>query len=163
MRDSVGAAWVFGICLTFIIMFTAYLAISLNYAKAFRVKNHVISMIEENGGYEEDKLESKIKDYIYSQGLTATGTCQNRIATDFDDKWEPEPIAKIALNDTGDDKYNVCIYKSLDRSQGDTEPAERYIYRVVTFFRFDIPVVRYFSSFQVAGESRYIYDYVYGV
>ena len=36
MRESIGATWIFTICLTFIILMTAYLAISVNYAKAFK-------------------------------------------------------------------------------------------------------------------------------
>ncbi len=160
MRDSMGSAWVFGICLTFIILFTAYLSITLNYAKAFRVKNNVISMIEEYGGHDDKqgKLSEKIENYIVNQGLSSYGRCEDRISTDFEHDWE----FVEGFNNVGDvpqDQYNLCVYRSQSPSPVDDGPKLQYMYRVVTFFKFDIPVVRYYSSFQVSGESRYIYDY----
>lgn len=156
MRNSMGAAWVFGICLTFIVLFTAYLAITLNYAKAFRIKNNVISKIEEHGGYEQS-LDDGIKEYIYNQGLQAYGKCDTRITTDDDRDWDL--VGTISNGDVPADQSNVCIYRSVKHSKTEDGPKQQYVYRVVTFFRFDIPIVRYFSSFRVAGESRYIYDY----
>lgn len=37
--------------LIFIAIYIAFLAVSINYSMAFKVKNHVISIIEENEGY----------------------------------------------------------------------------------------------------------------
>lgn len=156
MRDAIGSGWVFSICLTFIVLFTAYLAITLNYAKAFRVKNEIISKIEENGGW-EDSLEPVIADYIFNQGLSAYGTCEDVIdSVGYRDSWIR--VKEININAPAG-KNNVCIYRGATPSPIDDGPKRQYMYRVVTFFRFDLPVVRYFTSFQVAGESRYIYDY----
>ena len=38
MRESIGGTWILSIVMTFLMLFTAYLAVSVNYAKAFRVK-----------------------------------------------------------------------------------------------------------------------------
>lgn len=48
MRDSFGGVFMFRLMLVFIFIFVAFTAVSLNYAKSFRVKNKVISFIEEN-------------------------------------------------------------------------------------------------------------------
>ena len=48
MRESIGGAWLVGIVITFVVLFTSYLALSVNYSKAFKVKNDIISLIEEN-------------------------------------------------------------------------------------------------------------------
>ena len=59
MRESIGGAWLVGIVITFVVLFTSYLALSVNYSKAFKVKNEIISLIEENEGL-TDKTQEKI-------------------------------------------------------------------------------------------------------
>ncbi|MCI8498324.1 MAG: hypothetical protein HFG33_02885 [Bacilli bacterium] len=159
MRHATGAAWIFGICLTFIIMFTAYLVVSLNYAKAFRIKNRIVSYLEENEGY-TSSLDERISEYLYNQGYNAYGQCENYIEVDgYDREWEM--VATIDSDvPAGTNQHNACIYQYISNGTGEEDIcAMRSRYRVVTFFKFDIPVVRYFSAFQVAGESRYIYDF----
>lgn len=157
MRHATGAAWIFGICLVFIVMFTSYLVISLNYAKAFRIKNYIVSALEENEGYTSN-IDTRVADYLYNQGYDSYGQCENYITTQG---YEWEMVATIDDNvPAGTDRHNVCIYQMISPGTGEEEIcANRSRYRVVTFFKFDIPVVRYFSAFQVAGESRYIYDF----
>ena len=50
MRESIGGTWLVGIVIVFIVIFTSYLALSVNYSKAFKVKNGIIEIIEENEG-----------------------------------------------------------------------------------------------------------------
>ena len=57
MRESIGGAWLFGIVITFIFLFSGFLAYSISYTKAFNVKNEVINLIEQNmglSGYNKD-------------------------------------------------------------------------------------------------------------
>ena len=37
MKEAIGATWLLGIVLTFIALFSGYLAFSINYSKAFRI------------------------------------------------------------------------------------------------------------------------------
>ena len=48
MRDAFGGEFMIRLMLVFIVVYVAFTAVSLNYAKAFRIKNKVISFIEEN-------------------------------------------------------------------------------------------------------------------
>lgn len=48
MRDSFGGVFMIRLFLVFIFIYVAFAAISLNYAKAFKLKNSIISFIEEN-------------------------------------------------------------------------------------------------------------------
>lgn len=52
MRDAFGGIFMIRLLLIFIVIYVAFTAISLNYAKAFRIKNKVISFIEENEIYD---------------------------------------------------------------------------------------------------------------
>ena len=48
MRDSFGGVFMFRLMIVFIFIFVSFTAVSLNYAKSFRVKNKVIDFIEQN-------------------------------------------------------------------------------------------------------------------
>ena len=48
MRDSFGGVFMIRLMLVFIFIFVAFTAVSLNYAKSFRIKNRVIDFIEQN-------------------------------------------------------------------------------------------------------------------
>ena len=47
MRDAFGGVFMMRLMLVFIVIFVGFGAISLNYAKAFRIKNKVIDLIEQ--------------------------------------------------------------------------------------------------------------------
>ncbi len=48
MRDAFGGAFMIRLLIVFIVIYVGFTAIALNYAKAFKVKNKVITYIEEN-------------------------------------------------------------------------------------------------------------------
>lgn len=48
MRDAFGGVFTMNFMLVFIFIFVAFSAVSLNYAKAFRLKNSVIDFVEQN-------------------------------------------------------------------------------------------------------------------
>lgn len=51
MREAMGGSWLLGFVVVFVVLFSSYLAISISYTKAFKVKNKIITIIEENEGY----------------------------------------------------------------------------------------------------------------
>ncbi len=159
MRESIGATWIFSICLTFIVIFTAYLAISVNYAKAFRIKNHIINMIEENEGYKDDS-QQKISDYLVSQGYIARGECPAEIKSDDGEEasWE-SPLCINSYGNATDGKCNACIYRLTVGKTDDGLEACKAYYKVVTFFNFDLPVINVLTQFKIKGDSKLIYDF----
>ena len=48
MRDSFGGVFTINLLLVFIFIYVSFTAVSLNYAKAYRLKNNIIDFIEEN-------------------------------------------------------------------------------------------------------------------
>ena len=59
MRDAFGGIFMIRLMLVFVFIFVAFTAISLNYAKAFRVKNSVIDFIEQQEVFDLDTLFSE--------------------------------------------------------------------------------------------------------
>ena len=69
MRDAIGGALTLPIIFFFLIVINAYLAFSVNYTKAFRVKNVVINAIEQyegiTGDFTDDyETKKNTKSYI---------------------------------------------------------------------------------------------------
>lgn len=48
MRDAFGGVFMIRLFIVFLFIYVSFAALSLNYAKAFRVKNSIISFVEEN-------------------------------------------------------------------------------------------------------------------
>ena len=51
MRESIGGLWLFSIVITFIVLFVSFLAYSISYTRAFKVKNEIINYIERAEGF----------------------------------------------------------------------------------------------------------------
>lgn len=90
MRDAFGGVFMIRLFLVFIVIYIAFTAISLNYAKAFRVKNKVIDFVEKNeitdlnaffassNGNNITKLDKLLKNANYHQKCkNGNGVIQN--------------------------------------------------------------------------------------
>lgn len=66
MRESIGGLFLIKIMVVFIVLYNALLAIAVNYALAFRVKNQIINIVEQNEGCVN--TGSKVKAYVNSVG-----------------------------------------------------------------------------------------------
>ena len=57
MREVIGGTWLTQLVIVIMFVFVAFLALSMNYSKAFRVKNEVISFVEKNEGITKNSVE----------------------------------------------------------------------------------------------------------
>jgi len=74
MREATGGALLIKIMLTFIAIYISFLAISINYSLAFRVKNKIISIVEVNEGWEKDSpADEEIEVFLGQVGYTKKG------------------------------------------------------------------------------------------
>ena len=53
MREAFGGSFTIKLMLIFLAVYVTFIAVALNYAKAFRVKNGVIDIIEQNEGIDD--------------------------------------------------------------------------------------------------------------
>ena len=64
MRASIASIWIVGLVVTFILVFSAYIIITVDYSSTFQMKNDILSIIEKNKGftvYNGTDTTSKIK------------------------------------------------------------------------------------------------------
>ena len=150
MRDSFGGVFMFRLMLVFIFIFVSFSAVSLNYAKSFRVKNKVISFIEENeitnlnGGNIDDNL-SKLADIlsaadynkscesgngsIQSAEGTSTGYCYNGVVIlkEKEEKIEGTNSTRIQYQVITYADWNLGMLNKLLVLGGQQENSESYV------------------------------------
>lgn len=91
MKESIGATWILGLVMTFMVLFIAVLSASVNYNKAFNIKNRIIAMIEKEEGLNYEgtnpghypctsgstdeycKFQGEIKKFLAGQGYSGHG------------------------------------------------------------------------------------------
>lgn len=190
MRESIGAGAIFSIVVVFIVLFTAYLAISVNYTRTFKLKNHIVTMIENSEGYDSGRnraLGQQIQTYLTNEGYgehgsvpcdgnyNGFGTGQYKMVAciggnNGTSNYGPAPVCAGGSSNRSAD-CQVAIFRS-NGSYSNTDIdynnptcvnsdccAHRSYYRVVVFFKFNLPVVDHYTTFPVRGETKTIYDY----
>lgn len=152
MREAIGGGWILGFIVMFIVIFTSYLAVSINYTKAFKVKNRIVSIIEENEGFSvsnytngnpnisvirnQNTTEDKIYTYLYDLGYynnIGEGNCTSG-------NMDGELFAR-----------GYCIQKICAGEGG-------AYYKVRTFINFVVPIFNINISIPINGETKVIYN-----
>ena len=142
MRESIGGAWLLGIVMTFIVLFASFLAVSINYSKAFKVKNNVVDLIEKHEGMTEKTVDA-IWDYLYTEGYILKDKCKSGYKG-FD--------RDGSVGSSEEALY--CVKKNTIAADTSLEKA---YYSVEVFFRLDIPMLGNIFTFSVSGETMSIY------
>ena len=151
MRDAIGQVFALQVILAFVLLINGYMAYSVNYARAFRVKNQIVNIIEQYEG-PTDEAMAKIGSYVdgmtYRVPQTLINNFRNRYASNSDD-------GEVSCQD------GWCyIAHDVRTTGGDGEMNGTY-YSVVTFVNIDIPVINNLIGLgdflSVSGETRTIY------
>ena len=120
MKDAIGGVLSLNLILIFLVIISCYLAFSVNYTKAFRVKNEIRSIIEKNEGLNCKALEqinTLMDKSNYELPDAFKGWCRSSgyivvdSSTDYLDKggfcYKAQLVNKYG---TTDDKFNGVYY-----------------------------------------------------
>ena len=145
MRESIGGTWLFGIVVVFIVLFTSFLAISVNYSKAFRVKNFIVDAIEKYEGHGND-TQQIIENYNKQIGYGVGNSCSGR----------GSGFGKIIRsNGTETSRYCVECHESFASEKNGNRMPKTY-YTVTVFFKLDLPIIGNLFVFPVTGQTKTI-------
>lgn len=150
MREAIGGTWIFGLVIVFIVLFTSYLALSVNYSKAFKVKNKIISIIEENEGL-TDNAQTSIVKYLNDVGYFVYGPCGRDSELEEEGYSEPTGYEGQGVSNR---KFKYCV---ATRTTTEGDILSRKYYKVTVFFKFDIPILDSIFTFPVTGETKAVY------
>ena len=138
MREVSGTTWTFQLIILFILIFACFLSLVLNYSKAYRAKNEVISIMEKYEGATVESLEI-INNYLYESAYNNKGKCpEGWYGVD-----NYEGGAELAENTK---KYYYCFEENPQSG--------RIYYEIRLFYRFSLPVLGQLGVFQVKGRTR---------
>ncbi len=146
MRDAFGGVANIVIIVVFLTLVSGYLAFNVNYTKAFRVKNKIISTFEQYEGQcqhtdtADNTCNGEIIEYMKSIGYSAPN---------------------FNLSDYDSCAYGYC-YKRIDiakpASSSTDDTKQRAYFKIVTQINIDIPIVNKIlpglKIFQVTGDTK---------
>jgi len=136
MRESFGGTFMINLMLIFIVIYISFMCIAISYAKAFRVKNSVINILEQNQYYEGDndtitKVDNYLEKVPYSERDIAKNDCDKR--------------------DGYTTKQGACIISSSK------ENSEYNYYKVITYIAIELPFFDINITIPISGETKTIY------
>lgn len=79
MKESISNFWLLSIVLIFILIFAAYLTVTLNYSKAFKIKNEVLSIIEKRNGITDDQVVKGVQSKMGAGTVMVPNSAQGTI------------------------------------------------------------------------------------
>ena len=162
MRESIGGTWLIGIVALFIVLFSAFMAYSINYTKAFRAKNGLIDLIEQNEGYtfyngsnidnmtqeqlmNDSSVQAQAYALVKSMGYDYGSKSENKVVCNNDGT-----ISDATKIDAAYQPGGYCVYRFCN-SDG------TYRYKVVTYVMMKFPVINFGITVPIKGETKTLY------
>ncbi len=146
MKEAIGNASVFNLVIIFLGIMIALIVASLNYTKAFKVKNSIVDFIEKyDAGYSDENrgvIDGQINEFLSQIGYRTNNGGVNSNCPNVDGAQN----GGDAVNGTS--VYNYCIYE-FNSSRGN-------YYKVIAYMYFDIPLLST-VTIPVSGETEVFY------
>lgn len=170
MRDSIGGSMLLYLVIIFAGLVITFFAGILSYSKAYKVKNRTIELLEKygefvskdasynessasNGKYDVwDALSVDLKNIGYdtSDPTTRCNNVRDKLIDESDGKYN----SNLSQNKNNYD-YNLCIFEMCEeRKSGTCVDSSGYYFVVVSFVRFEFPIIGDVFTFPVYGETR---------
>ena len=154
MRETIGSTWTIQLMMGFIFLFVSFLAVTISYSKAFKVKNEVTSIIEKYGGFNTSSIKI-INNYVKTSSYKNKGKCPYDVGD--------QVIGVSQLNDTTNgDKissasaggYYYCVKKETIMNG----TISNTYYEITMFYKFNLPVMGNIATFKVKGKTTDMTD-----
>ncbi len=145
MKEAFGTAYVVNFVIIFVILFIFFFVAGMSYTKAFKIKNRIVDIIEENECYSEDATcasKEQIDKILSDAGYRVTNSKPDCKTIQGQD---------VELLTTTTNTFNYCVYK-FKSSKGS-------YYKAAAFMYYEIPVIGVHMKFPVYGETKAMGEY----
>ena len=154
MRETIGSTWIFYLVIIFILIFAAYLALTINYSKSFRLKDEVLTIVEKYEGFTDGAFET-VNNYLLANNYQESGYCPDGwFGVDKLQSKSTQVGLKKAISNQ---RYYYCVDKVASYN---TTHQSRAYYKIRMFFKFNLPILGQISTFDVDGQT-YEMDHTY--
>ena len=142
MKEGIGGTFMIYVFLVFLAVYITFLAVAFNYARAFRVKNKVIDIIEQNEGMDAADFNN----------LSATN--DSGVAGQIN-AYLKQVSYNVNLTEKNKENRGTCFDLGYCVNETDSITNGKY-YSVTTFIRLEIPFMNLGFTIPVKGETRKI-------
>lgn len=149
MNKSISGLWLFSIVIVFMMVLIAYVAISINYSSAYKLKSTLVTKIEQYDGW-NNSSKNELDTILHSSGYRQTGYCKR---PEDNSKYIGVLNGNVSINPTT--KQSYCVSRSMRAGQSGGE--DKYYYELTIFLGFNLPVLGDIYTFRVSGETGAIY------
>lgn len=158
MREAIGGTWLTQLVIVFMLIFVAFLALSLNYTKAFKMKNEVLTIIEKYEGLTTSANANEqgsikiINKYLQNNGYRIMKSCPEGSYGASNLNEENPSLKYIVKGDKN--KYYYCVTK-MKKKENDknTKDEGKAYYKVNLFLYFNLPVLGDIFTFDINGTT----------
>ncbi len=144
MRESTGGLKILGIVIVFFCIFILLLAVSINYAQSFRIKNQIIDFIEQ---YEGWNIPSDTED---GDGINTAQQKTQEYLNSLDIRYFSFSNDEL-LATTKDGDIKVCYISTARNGEAGR------IYKVTTYVTIHIPTILTENiKIPITGQTKFI-------
>lgn len=145
MREAFGGTFTIQLILVFLAIYIGFIAVALNYAKAFRVKNQIINIIEQNEGIDsytdvskDTSVIGQINNYLGQMSYYVNLNNVSNTNTDT-----------LHCYENGYCIEEYTLYNDVDK-------INNVYYKVTTYVKIDLQIFGLDFSIPITGETRKI-------
>lgn len=164
MRESISGGWLMGFVVFFVVLFSSFLAVAINYTRAFKVKNQIINIIEEYEGFTTTPADGRLitEDTLKQSSISELmeiGTAQaESYAALLSMAYNTEQEVDCNETQGKDQEGGYCLKKICAKVyKGANCSVRGSYYRVTTFINFELPIIGVNIKVPISGETTTLY------
>ena len=187
MKGAIGNAFILNMVITFIIIFFMLLIGSVAYSKAYTTNKFLMDSLVDYVEYFNTTPKSSNPNKFYNQKDLCFSNCSKDIKITWSnrvnqylantgyilsskdatcpktkDNLYPNDTDYVLIRDTEIGDYDYCIYQKRFYELNATDEyftKRRYSYMVVSYMKFDFPIVGEFIKLPIVSESKVIVNF----
>lgn len=160
VKDAFGGTFMIKVLMVFFVVYIVFMSIAINYAKAFRIKNNVINILEKpiySNNYEGAITE--INSYLSQADVAYNYNGDQRIVDDCNERGGSLDFVG-ENNGVSGNWRGVCIVTVQDRCTNDGDgnlvKCDVHYYRVTSYFVLKAPLFNIEILAPIIGETKII-------